>query len=191
MAKLNDILVKEKSRDKNNANVAYLYKEGNFWHAYEWSAWLLISSLCDAEGRFVDEKKRLKVSHKRLKSADKSYLMIGFPVSSLPKYMPESVTPELTSGETFEVSYSFDFGDMPLEDIQKTFDTWKEHIPIEEGKKQKEPEMNGDGLSRSSRNAGSLTGIMNQILSFPLVQKTPMECMQFIGSLKRQITELI
>lgn len=43
MAKLGDILEKEKNRSETGMlRTIYLYQEGTFYRAYEWSAWLCV-----------------------------------------------------------------------------------------------------------------------------------------------------
>lgn len=45
MAKLGDILEKEKNRSETGMlRTIYLYQEGTFYRAYEWSAWLCVQS---------------------------------------------------------------------------------------------------------------------------------------------------
>ena len=42
MASRQDILTLEKDREESATwNVIHMFKEGSFWHAYEWSAWII------------------------------------------------------------------------------------------------------------------------------------------------------
>lgn len=79
MAQLKDILEAEKLRtDMAQCLRINLFKEGTFYRAYEWSAWLCV--------RYVQE---FKPTHRLLKDSDDSIVFIGFPVTSLQKYTPE------------------------------------------------------------------------------------------------------
>ncbi len=79
MAKLGDILEKEKNRSESGMlRTIYLYQEGTFYRAYEWSAWLCF--------RYI---KQFKPTHRLLKDSADSIVFIGFPVTSLQKYTPD------------------------------------------------------------------------------------------------------
>ena len=67
----------ERSEPGQYRNI-HLWHEGSFLRAYEWSAWLLC--------RFVHE---FKVTHRRMKGMEQSVVLIGFPVTSLPKWQVE------------------------------------------------------------------------------------------------------
>lgn len=79
MAQIKDIIDIENSRtDDEQKTIVYLFKEGSFLRAYEWSAWMIC--------RFIHE---FKVTHKMIKSLDRSVAFVGFPQTSLSKYTPE------------------------------------------------------------------------------------------------------
>ena len=45
--RLNDALENEKKRQERESwNKIYLHKDGKFFHAYEWSAWLIKAFVC-------------------------------------------------------------------------------------------------------------------------------------------------
>ena len=72
MAQLKDILEKESERHTvEQGRVMHFFKEGGFYRAYQWSAWL-----CK---RFFTE---MKVTHRLMKSND-DIVFVGFPVTSL------------------------------------------------------------------------------------------------------------
>ena len=78
---INEILKTEQQRQVNDYwRVVNLYQEGSFYRAYECSAWLYCVCI-----------KEFKVTHRTMKGIDKSVAFIGFPVSSLSKWMPENV----------------------------------------------------------------------------------------------------
>ena len=77
MPQLKDILEKENQRDSlEQCTVIHLFKEGTFYRAYEWSAWLSV--------RYFTE---LKVTHRLLKGGE-DILFVGFPLTSLERYTP-------------------------------------------------------------------------------------------------------
>ena len=80
MASITEILEFEHDRkDVDMCRSVHIFQEGSFYRAYEWSAWLMC--------RFVHE---FKATHRRLKGIEQSVVMIGFPVTSLEKWMPSN-----------------------------------------------------------------------------------------------------
>ena len=67
MARISEILEIEKQRtDKEQWNVINLFKEGGFYRAYEWSAWLIVTMAYNDEARQqTGDRKPLNVTHKR------------------------------------------------------------------------------------------------------------------------------
>jgi hypothetical protein len=84
MAQLKDIVEIEHNR-KGNASIStiYLFPEGTFYRAYEWSAWLCC--------RYINEFKPTK---RELKSeVGETIVYVGFPITSLSRYVPENAKP--------------------------------------------------------------------------------------------------
>ncbi len=82
MAQIKEILEIENHRT-NDWTTIYLFAEGLFYRAYEWSAWLCC--------RYVNE---FKVTRRELKNENGSIVFIGFPVASLSKFVPTGVVAE-------------------------------------------------------------------------------------------------
>ena len=57
--------------------LVHLFREGTFYRAYEWSAWLCV--------RYFTE---LKVTHRLLKGGE-DIIFVGFPLTSLDRYTPQ------------------------------------------------------------------------------------------------------
>ena len=69
--------------DRNNSfNVVHLIKEGNFYHANDWSAWLMTKFPI---GEAIN--KPMNVTAKKLKDGY-IHAFVGFPVTSIGKYVP-------------------------------------------------------------------------------------------------------
>ena len=81
MSQIKEILQKEKERGNvEQCKFIYLFREGTFYRAYEWSAWL-----CQ---RYFSE---LKFTHHLLKNGE-DIIFVGFPISSLGRYTPDDFT---------------------------------------------------------------------------------------------------
>lgn len=80
--------------------------------------------------------------------------------------------------------------DLQPDVIDTLFDEWKETLPLAENAKKKVDAASSPKDSMSSRPA-TLTGIMQQILAFPLDKKSMMDCVTFISDLKTQLARII
>ena len=77
MAQMADIIAAEKARNGFDAQREIrLYGDGSFYRAYEWSAWLCC--------RYVRQN---KVTRRFVKLLDSDVVYIGFPRTSLQKYV--------------------------------------------------------------------------------------------------------
>ena len=87
MAQLKEILEIEKKREEGGQySTIYLFPEGTFYRAYEWSAWLCC--------RYINQFRTTKRYNKSV-SAD--MVFVGFPKVSLAKFTPENVVPNEVS----------------------------------------------------------------------------------------------
>lgn len=72
MSQLKEILEREKDRSSlEQCGKIHLFREGTFYRAYEWSAWLCL--------RYYTE---LKVTHRLLKGGE-DIVFVGFPLRAL------------------------------------------------------------------------------------------------------------
>lgn len=179
MSQLKEILATEQERNSlEQCAVIHLFREGTFYRAYEWSAWLCL--------RYFTE---LKVTHRLLKGGE-DIVFVGFPLTSLDRYTPQGAT-VLPSGEkSIEMTLPAQAfaPDTDAETLQSGFEDWKQSQPMTEASKKKVEEER----VRTERNAHPrLTDIMLRILAYPIEQHSPMECMAFLGDVKQQISEII
>ncbi|MCQ2375386.1 MAG: hypothetical protein MJ069_05770 [Salinivirgaceae bacterium] len=71
MASLKEIVEKEQQRTElEQMRMAYVYREGGFYRAYEWSAWLFVRHVSD-----------FKVTCRMIKLLDQPVSFIGFPLT--------------------------------------------------------------------------------------------------------------
>ena len=177
---LKEILENEGMRPGNgDAASVFLHKEGTFYRAYEWSAWLFV--------RYIGQ---LKVTRVNVKDGGEGAVFVGFPVQSLPKFVPEEYAVRDEGEKCVVVELPDDvFGGEPdIERLKEDFANWKSSVPQPVKRASMRQDLKdgaGEGQPRH------LTSIMAQVLSFPLEQKSPMECMSFIASLKQQLSEIL
>lgn len=190
--KLTPALEFEKLReDAESWNKIFLHKDGKFFRAYEWSAWLIKTLVCSEA--FQKERGDVKIlAANRYVTKKGEYVSVGFPLESLSKYMPNYEGVDFETIEdyaTFTVEMS-DEEDVTYEALQAAFMEWKQSLPEKDTR-------GGQKASRSTARVdseGSRFGmfqILSQVMSYPLESKTPSDNAEFIASLKRQLAALL
>ena len=160
--------------------VIHLHREGSFYRSYEWSAYLSC--------RYLHE---FKVNKRAFNGIEQPVAYIGFPETSLNKWMPEGA--ELKEIE--EKHLTIRLPDVMLQNdspdvLDAAFLAWKDAIPLNENKgekKKKEQQLHSDDDGKRL----TLTGIMQRVLAYPIESKSPLESMLFLADIKRQLAELI
>ena len=190
--KLTPALEFEKLReDAESWNKIFLHKDGKFFRAYEWSAWLIKTLVCSEA--FQKERGDVKIlAANRYVTKKGEYVSVGFPLESLSKYMPNYEDVDFETIEdyaTFTVEMS-DEEDVTYEALQAAFMEWKQSLPEKDTR-------GGQKATRSTARVdseGSRVGmfqILSQVMSYPLESKTPSDNAEFIASLKRQLASLL
>ena len=157
MSQLKEIWVIEQERSTLElCAVVHLFREGTFYRAYEWSAWLCV--------RYFTE---LKVTHRLLKGGE-DIIFVGFPLTSLDRYTPQGAVISSPGDKGVEMTLPTDVFalDADCESLQKGFEDWKQCQPLTDASKKK---MEVEKI-RAERNAHPrLTDVMLRILAYPMV----------------------
>ena len=120
-------------------------------------------------------------------------LFIGFPKSSLDKFKPQDavVEPFGETGDnltmTLPVSLVVPDKDCSLE---QSYQNWRTTVPLVEGKDSNESGTRPPRIGGASHPV-SMTGILKQMLEFPIENRTPIDCMLFLAELKKQASSLL
>ena len=62
---------------------------GDFYRAYEWSAWLIsVITYNDKVRNQTRDRRPLKISHKQLVNSPTTFCFVGFPIKSVEKFIP-------------------------------------------------------------------------------------------------------
>ena len=190
--KLTPALAYEKLRqDADSQNKIILNKDGKWYHVYDWSAWLLKTVACTEEmQKERGDEKPLTVSRYNTKTGD--YIIAGFPLESVAKYIPEYEDIQEMEDGDLAVSIKFPDGLSALtpEQMQANYDEWKEQQPIKEGRKSVRQVVSGDPKPAALARSG-VFGIISEVLSYPVEQKTPAENIEFISQMKQRIVALL
>lgn len=175
MSQLKEILEKERERASGEQlATVHLFREGTFYRAYEWSAWLLVRCYPD-----------LKVTHRILKGGE-DIVFVGFPLTSLERYTPGESAVAPVDDKCVDIVLPPAAADN--ESLQGGFANWKQAQPLTEASKKREDERQ----QVERRNASPrLTDIMLDIMAYPIEQHSPMECMGFLSEVKQRISQIL
>lgn len=179
MAHLKDILTVEQQRTTDaECRQVHLFQEGTFYRAYERSAWLVITYISP-----------LKPTRRNVKGQEESIVFCGFPITSLPKYTPDGCAAIVQEDKsvTFALPETLYPQIVSVEAEQERFTNWKNSVPLSENKKDAHKESIIDAVRAPMR----LTEIMQQILAFPIEQKTPVEAMLFLSEIKQNLSHIL
>jgi len=182
MTQIKEIIEAENKRNGiEEMRTIRLYREGTFFRAYEWSAWLC----CKHVGE-------LKVTNKRLNGIDGTVAFVGFPITSLQKYTPAdaqvSVHPD--GSASFILARQSIPDEANADELKTNFGEWKSQLPVEESKKKNSPGFGGQHTAALPAPA-TLTEVMRRILAYPLDSRSPIDNMQFLSELKQQLSALV
>jgi hypothetical protein len=216
MAKIADILTTERNRQTAaDFDVVHMYKTGQFYTAYDWSAWIIsVISYTDAVRMQTNDRRPLAVTRIKLATSDATFCKVGFPFKSIEKFCPNRQDFEGVENDhiTFRIPLPQpqDGSEITFDRLREAVDKWTEGYEIKPPKKTEE-EMKQIKAQRKAEkaNAGTATapvtnastqhpapqgmqgGLIQQILSYPLSERTPMENYAFIQQLKQQITSIL
>lgn len=189
--KLRAALEYEKVRSNDDGlNKIVLHKDGKFYHAYEWSAWLIKMFVCTEEmQKERGDAKLLQVF--RYKTKDNEYVMLGFPVEVVGKFIPEYTSCEPIKDSNDIVVYIELPFDGDYESMSADFESWKSVCEEKLTKKNlSNNSIKHDTYSASLARSG-LFGIVTEILSYPLEQATSVQNIEFISNLKKMSSALL
>ena len=142
------------------ANTIRLVKSGEFYRAYNHSAWLF--QCCITEH---------KVMRKYIKALKTDIYYIGFPEKSLFNNIGER--------KSTKTEYGFDIELMEFEvPDEEAYEVWKMTIPTE-------PSSKGDFNSLPLAGAEAEREVIKRIRDFPLENKTMIECTVFLSELRK------
>lgn len=136
MAKIADVLITEANRQEPAewAKI-HLFQMGDFYRAYEWSAWLTaVIAYNDEVRKQSKDRKPLKLSRKQLAQSDTTFCFVGFPIKSVEKFIPTRT--DFTSVEdkhiviTIPLPQPTDGSVLSYERLHKAFTEWKATIPL-------------------------------------------------------------
>ncbi len=190
--KLSAALEYEKLReDAASWNKVILHRDGKFYHAYDWSAWLIKQYVCTEEFQQQrGDEKLLQVS--RYPSKHGEYAMLGFPLDSISKYIPAYENArKMEDSDDMEITVGIDFGEADHETLSRMYEEWFATCQLKEKKGKGNAAMtHSDGKAPALARSG-IFSILVKVLSYPVEAKTPAENIEFISQLRQEVAALL
>lgn len=190
--KLTTALQFEKQRqDADSTHQLVLNKDGKWYHIYDYSAWLLKTVVCTEEMQQArGDAKMLTVTHCQSKTGD--YVMAGFPLESTAKYIPNYTScREMDGGDMcIDIQLPDELANLTPDEMMAMYEEWKQSLPVKENRKNMRQITSGDTKPAALARSG-VFGIISEVLSYPVEQKTPAENIEFISRLKQSIVGLL
>ena len=168
--------IKDETRTIEDFLKIKLHKEGNFWRAYEWSAYL-----CEFYPNGLSENEKLKPTYKDVKGIDNGLIFVGLPTSSFKKFFPTIDNKDFFNDKDGVklIDVSKEFNKISFENIGNILNEWK-----------KKYRTNSPKLSTNSSNTfkcNNTNDIIQSLKAFPIESKSPIECLLFLSDLKKKI----
>lgn len=153
----------------------HLHREGSFLRAYEWSAFLAC--------RYLHS---FKINKRAFKGIGHPVVYIGFPETSIDKWMPEGAVLEALDEKHLAVHLPKPMIEaMTPVELDVEFVGWKNSIPLTEHKtKEEHKNKKDDTLDGVFEDKVTITSVMHRILEFPIESKSPIESMLFLANVK-------
>lgn len=176
-------------QDSDSWNKIRLHKDGKFYHAYEWSAWLIKAFVCteDFQKQRGDDK---VLAVARYKTKDSEYAVLGFPLESLSKYVHDYKDANQTEEGDMIIEIDLPFDEkVTFDQLNSAFEDWKQSCPELETKKKKNLQITQQNAAILGRSG--IFQILSQVLSYPVERTTPAQNIDFISQLKQQVAALL
>lgn len=181
MAGIKDILEIEQDRkDPKDWQIINLFQEGSFYRAYEVSAWLCHTYIY-----------QFKVTHRHVNGIEQSIAFVGFPVTSLEKRTPQgaSIVPKTEKHIMLMLSPSEQ--KITVDEMKNEFAVWKSRQPVAEAKEKPDADIKKNTAIGNREDKLTLFSIAQGILSYPIENHSPIDCMLFLSNVKKNIAQLI
>ena len=177
-----EIIEKEKRETNEDLFKIHLYLENDWWRGYEWSAYL-----CRLFPNELEDKNKLKPTHKESKTFENGIILVGLKLSSFEKYLPNATIINVDNKHILIDVKDYIENEFTIETYVDTLNKWKEAIPF--NKSDSNPKANKCIIKEPSKE--SIMSIMQEVLAYPIENKTLIENTTFIGHLKSELIKLI
>lgn len=183
-------------QDAETWNVIHLLRDGDYWHANEWSGWLMGVVVHNEMKHRYPEVERIapKPVKKYAKNISGEYIFVGCQEKSFDKYIPKEIQIDFKPVDNLRIDISVvlpsEMAPLSYERLQQMFLEWKQSVPLSKDKNNgKTRQQEGSDITpfAISDVPPGLMSILTKLLSFPLASRTPLQAHEFIGDLQKNI----
>lgn len=118
---LSQRLMKEKRTSAFDWLTVYLWKDNDFFHAYNQSAYIIVNQLYTGEIKEQNNNRPLKVA--KYRTSEGNYILAGFPVRSLNKYVSTSNLQRVVE-DCVEIAVPASIIDKSVDDLNNDYEEW-------------------------------------------------------------------
>ena len=199
MAARQDIINLEAARTEPATwNQIHLFKEGSFWHAFEWSAWLIcVLTYNNEKHKQAKDSEPIAVIHRHIggkKNPTGSYTMVGFQMRSVDKYIPNRTKFETIDDKHILVEIELPHQEgtsLTYELLHNAFEKWKSEQPFSKSDDDEEDKQQKPQSKQPHHQPPTvLTDVESQLLAWPVEQYSPIETMMFVAELKQKLSAI-
>ena len=177
-------------------NVIHMLRDGNYWHANEWSAWLVAVVITSQMKHLhpdmeIDTPTPVK---KFAKNINGEYIFVGFQEKSFDKFLPKELVLDWRDVEDGRIDVPIqmpdDHGELTYERLNEAYMKWKAEQQLTPDKKDRDATANGSRQNRGSAmgdTPGHILAIVGRIMSLPLHRTTPIDAYKFLEEVQREL----
>ena len=211
MTKILDILETERNRPTADTfDIVHMYKTGQFYTAYDWSAWIIsVISYTESVRMQTKDRHPLAVTRIKIATSEQTFCKVGFPFKSIEKFCPNRQGFDGIENNhiTFRIPFPqpSDGTEITFDRLSEAIDKWTETFEIKPPKRTQEEMKQIKAQRKAEKDATDLVsetpvnapatpcggGLIQQILAYPLADSTPMENYAFIQWQKQQIMSIL
>ena len=189
-----EIMAVEADRqDAATWNVIHLLRDGNYWHANEWSGWLMGVVVHEEMKRRYPDVERVPPQpvKKFAKNIGGEYIFVGCQEKSFEKYIPKELQLGFTPVDNLRIDIAVELpaelGEVSYERLQQLFLEWKQSVPLSRDKNEGRQRQQGGDAAPFQGDRDGLMAVITKVLSFQLSRHTPMQAHEFIGEIQKEI----
>ncbi|MCD8235574.1 MAG: hypothetical protein LUD00_02735 [Prevotellaceae bacterium] len=112
-------------------------------------------------------------------------------MSSLEKRTPEGAVVASVAEKHVTLTLSPFEPEMTVGDMNSEFAAWKSRQPVSESKEKRDAESKKNNMACKGEGNHTLFSIATSILSYPIENHSPIECMLFLSDVKKNLAQII
>ena len=144
MTKILDILETERNRPTADTfDIVHMYKTGQFYTAYDWSAWIIsVISYTESVRMQTKDRHPLAVTRIKIATSEQTFCKVGFPFKSIEKFCPNRQGFDGIENNhiTFRIPFPqpSDGTEITFDRLSEAIDKWTETFEIKPPKRTQE-----------------------------------------------------